>query len=161
MAAVEIFPRGDPWIAAKPVNELVGADVEGKHAPRAPLEQAIRKPAGRGAHVQTYQPRDVDAEGVQGAFELQSAAADEAGLFLDLDRGLRVDFFTGFGGHAGADLDLAGQNRPLGLLPRGKQPARCQKLVETHLQNSGPMLGMAWLGRNRRLGGTGREKIGP
>src|SRR5947199_10122232 len=56
-------------------RELPVADVERDHPPRAALEEAVREPSSRGAHVERYQVTHLETEGVEGAGELLAAAA--------------------------------------------------------------------------------------
>ena len=63
--------------------ELPVADVQGDHARRAPLEQAVREPARRRAEVEAASPGRVDAERVERVRELLAASRDEPRRALD------------------------------------------------------------------------------
>jgi len=49
--------------------------------PGTTLEQAIRKPAGGGADIQTCLSRDSDIPMIEGALQLESAAAGVLEIF--------------------------------------------------------------------------------
>src|SRR5581483_9431748 len=59
--------------AQRPV-ELAISDVNGVHAPRPMLQQAIREPAGRGPNIRANAVSNVDSEMRNGVRELDAAA---------------------------------------------------------------------------------------
>ena len=105
-----------PGVVAKAPLELSVADVEGDHARRVVLEQAVGEAADGGADVEAGATLHLDPEDVEGALELEAAAGDVPGRGLDLE--LRVV------GH-----ELAGLRRPPTAAPHphpsGAHRGRC------------------------------------
>src|SRR3546814_4428761 len=82
-ADVRALAHVDARIGAETLVQLAVADVEGDHARRAALEQAVGEAAGRGSDVEGATARDLDVEAAQRTLELLSAAANEAGWRTD------------------------------------------------------------------------------
>lgn len=134
VAAIEFFPGDDAGILAQFPGELVRADIEGVDAEGAALEEAIGEAAGRSADIDGDFVLGIDGEGVQGGFEFEAAAADEPGLFLEVDDGVLGDFLAGFGMGDALHGDLTGEDEAFGLFPGVGEGAFHQDLVEALAQ---------------------------
>ena len=123
-------------IVAKPPVELAVAHVEGDHAGRSPLEQAVGEAAGGGAHVQAGAPRDVDAQAVKGVLQLDPATRDVGSRPLDDQLGVLGDQLAGLdqaraiapqAHRAGADRGrrIRAGRRQAALGKQGVRPLSC------------------------------------
>ncbi len=83
VAGIGLFQQPDPRILAKLEVHLTVAGVDGDDLRGAALEQAIGKPAGRSADIQTDLSRDGDIPVIEGALQLESAAADVLEIFAE------------------------------------------------------------------------------
>ena len=72
-------------VARDAVVKLAAAHVDGVDLGRAALEQAVGEAAGGGPHVEADEAGGIDAEVVERTFELESAAAHEAGRPVEVD----------------------------------------------------------------------------
>jgi len=90
-----LLDRDHPEIFAEPPIELFGVDVDGhRPASRRAGAGSRRKPPST-PDVEGHEAADVDAEPVEGLFELEPAAADEGERARDLERGFGVDELAG------------------------------------------------------------------
>jgi hypothetical protein len=67
----------DAGVGAQALVELAVGDVDGEHAGRPPLQQAVGEAAGGRARVESGPPADIDPEPVEGGVELLPSPADE------------------------------------------------------------------------------------
>ena len=81
----------DPVVARDAVVELPPPHVDGVDLRRTALEQAVGEAAGGGPHVEAGEAVGIDAEVVERPFELESAAAHEAGRPVEVDPGVGRD----------------------------------------------------------------------
>ena len=79
-AGVHAFHADHAHIGAQALVQLAMAHVHADHLGRAALQQAVGEAAGALAHVQAAQAVDLQAGGLERAFELQAAARDVLGL---------------------------------------------------------------------------------
>ena len=77
LARVAALDHGHPRVVAQAPVELPMGDVEGDHARRAALQQAVGEAAGRGADVEAVEAGDVDSQRLERVRELDAAAGDE------------------------------------------------------------------------------------
>ena len=110
VAGVEAFAKDDAGMGAEFPIHLVGADVEGVDEAGAALEEAIGEAAGGGADVEADFIVDVDFPVVEGSFDFQATAADEAGLGEELHFCIFGDFAAGFVGLLAIEENLAGED---------------------------------------------------
>ncbi len=73
----------------------------------AALQQTVGKTAGRGTDVERARALDVDAEGVQRAFEFLAATAHEPARAFDLDGRTGADVLTSFVCRHAVDADAS------------------------------------------------------
>jgi hypothetical protein len=108
------------------------ADIQRDHVDGAAAEQHVGEAPGRGADVEAVAAYDIDREGVQGVRELEPAAADVR-MVGDGEDDLIVwrDGGTGFRDWTAVDADLSGENQCSSPLPRGRQSAFDDQLIET------------------------------
>ena len=78
VANVAPLAHEDAGVVAKGRVQLPVAHVDGQHAGRPPLKQAVREAARRGSGVQGTRAADIHAEALEGGIELVAPAADEA-----------------------------------------------------------------------------------
>ena len=78
-----------PWVRPQAFVELAVPDVHGDDLCRAVLQEAVGETARRGAGVEHAPTGRVDAEAVEGGFELVAAASDVAIGLAHHDDGLR------------------------------------------------------------------------
>ena len=116
VAGVELLFDDDAGIGAQFPDEVVGADVHGVDTGGTALEQAIGETAGGGSDVDAGPAGGIDVEGVERGFELEAAAADEAGFFLHLQRRVEGELVAGLGEGEVSGTDLAGEAEALCLL---------------------------------------------
>ncbi len=109
--------------------QLAVADVERDHSRGAALQEHVGEAAGRRAHVETVEPRDVECECVQCVRELVSRTRDVRRRRLDLERRRLVHLLTRLGvpGHA------TGHDQRLSLRARLGQPALDEQDVKSLL----------------------------
>ena len=67
---VVLFHTHDPLVAAQLPDQLVRAAVHGVDLTGAPLQHAVRKPAGGGTDIDADEPLHVQTEAVQRPFQL-------------------------------------------------------------------------------------------
>jgi len=77
LARVRALDDGHPRVVAKPPVELPVRDVERHDVRGAPLQEAVREPASRCAHVEAAPPGGIDPERVQRVRQLDPAARYE------------------------------------------------------------------------------------
>jgi 3-deoxy-7-phosphoheptulonate synthase len=116
VTGVELLLDDDAGVVAEFPDELVGADIDGVDAGGTALKQAVGEAAGGGSDIHAGPAGGIDFEGIERGFELEPAAADEAGLFLDFERRVERHLGAGFVDRAVAGAHLAGEDEALGLL---------------------------------------------
>ena len=126
MAGVHAFHHRHPGILSQPLVELGASDVQRDHALRAPLEQHVREPAGRRAHVESVPAGGVHAQNLQRMVELLAAAGNEPGRLEHLERGRLVHLLPRLveAGHP------SGHHESLRLRPGLREAALHQQEVE-------------------------------
>src|SRR3546814_18597690 len=108
-AEVRALAQVDARIGAETLVQLAVADVEGDHARRAALGQAVGEAAGRGSDVEGATARDLDADAAQRTLELLPSAADDAGTRTVTDyRPARGDAVVGLLRRRSGDCDAPG-----------------------------------------------------
>ena len=114
-AGVELFFDDHAWVVAQFPDQLVGADIHGMDAGGAALQQAVGEATGGSADIDADPAVGVDGEGIESAFEFESAAADEAGFLFDLEWGIEWQLGAGFVDDAVAAADFAGEDQAFRL----------------------------------------------
>jgi hypothetical protein len=110
--------------------ELVGVDINGEHADRSMLEQAIGEAAVGSAEIQANFSCGINREIPKSSFEFEATAGHvflQAGANFDL----RVvgDGVTGFGDRDAVNDNFAGEDHGLGFFARSDASAVEQKAV--------------------------------
>ena len=108
VADVGPLEEHDAGVVAQRPGDLPVAHVHGIDLPGPLLQQAVREPPRRGAHVEGCEPVDADPEGIQGPLELHAAAA-HVGVILAANSDIR-----GFGNERPGLVDglLVDEHRP-------------------------------------------------
>src|SRR5262245_64031753 len=91
MACVRALQHGHAWIAPQSLVELAVADVDRGDAPRAALEEDVRKASCRRPDVETVASGRVDPECVEPVRELLAPAGDVRRRRLELELRVVVD----------------------------------------------------------------------
>ena len=123
VAGVRAFHGGDARVLAQALVELPTAHIDGDDGDSATLQEAIGEAAGGGANVEAAEAVRLDAEGVEGGFELAAAAAD-VGLDLgEVERRAFVEHGGGFHEGERSAAGAPGHDQPPGGLARlGEAP---------------------------------------
>ncbi len=131
VAGVELLLDDDSRVVAKFPDELVGSHIDGVDADGAALEQAVGEATGGGSDVDADPAGGVDVEGIKRAFKLESAAADVALFFFDLERGVFEELGGGLVDDAVTAADFSGENEALGLLAGVAEASGDEERVDT------------------------------
>src|SRR5262249_28877747 len=119
VAGVEVFPRDHAGILPKPVMQLVGPTIQGIDPGGAPLQKAIRKPAGGGADVQTDLVLRREAEMMQGLRQLDATSSDIGMIWaFDTARARFREALARFVDSGLVDHHFSRQDQGLGPFPR-------------------------------------------
>jgi len=130
VAAIDALAGHHAGVAANFPMQLVVPDIEGMHARRAALEEAIGEAAGRGADIEAHAAGGIDSEGVERRFELEAAAAD---VFFGLQHGhrrVRPHSVARLARAPTVDFHDTSHQRALGFFAGFEQPARNEQRIE-------------------------------
>ena len=108
--------------------QLAAADIDGPHARRAALQQAIRESAGGRSHVKTYASSDIDSEMIDRGRELPSSAAHVRHGLKHFDAAGGIDAVSRLVAFLSVDHDLPGDDQRAGFLARRYECALEQEL---------------------------------
>ena len=111
--------------------ELSVADVDGDHARRTGLQQAVREPAGGRPDVRAVTAGDVDVERGKRIRELLSPARDEARRLLHGQLDVVGDLLA----RLRVSENAPGEDERLGLRARLREPALDEDDVEALLRH--------------------------
>ena len=136
---VHAFEHHHAWIGTQRPRELTTSHVDGDDRRRAPLEQAVGEPAGRGARVERAPTVDSHLEVVERPGELLATARDESRRGLrDGDRLVAGDLAGGNPRGSATDPDPAGTDRLDSARARlGRRPRRTSSVSRRRL--TGPV----------------------
>jgi hypothetical protein len=121
----------DPWIGPDPGVQLPVTDVYGYDVARAPLQQAVAKPSGRGSGIQGRAAGNRNREVLDSCIEFLTAPADKPGGWSrQHDRLGRTDQPSRLGGRRPIDEDTAVVDGRLCRAPSGDEASADQLGVE-------------------------------
>src|SRR5262245_14148821 len=124
MPHVTAFPYGDTRVAAELPCQLAIPHVYGDDCAGPSTQNAVGKPASRGAHVQDDEPAHIDTERFKDRIEFQAAAADEGKISgRDVDRRVGSHQGSGLVDDAPCDSDYSGHDQPACPIAAGSRAA--------------------------------------
>ena len=128
-AGVEALAPPDARIVLELLVELVVADIDGGHARRPVLEEAVGEAARRSADVEAVEPFHREAEVDEGPFELLAAATHEAGFRGERDLGVLGEGVARLCRGLAVHAHFASENKALRHFAALSEAARHDKLV--------------------------------
>ena len=130
-AGVGAFEEGDAGVGAELVVDLAVAGVDGEDGGGAVLEHAVGEAAGGGADVGAGEAFDGDVPGLEGSFQFEASAGDEARVVAgEAKDGGIGDTGAGFVDALLVDEDAASDDHGLGTLAGFGEMAIYEKFVE-------------------------------
>ena len=130
LPGIDAFDHGDSRIASQLPVQLVVADIERDHVPRAALQPDIGESAGGCADVDHVSVRGIDVKGVERKGELDAAAADPRVIRADHSHiGVNRHHGAGLVGAVTGDIDLSGKDQRTRLFARLDETALHEQRV--------------------------------